>query len=280
MQQEEVRSPAQIASTLSLIIVQSVFLYSFFYWFGFSAVSHLSIIRYFSLLEIFTGVADGRLTLLLVMLLANAILHTSLIAWRERRIGFIDDTSVKVPPLHAEQTSANTASNAKPGHTKRAERYMTRAELGTFLHWLRLQRFVRWQNFSLLLISFAIVSYLWISGKRAEAIYMSTFVISFASALLAVSNVWAFVNLSVRNALSAVLYICSLSASLGAYHATDLLKGRESVYFPEVHIKFESGISTGKLVLQTSSTTLVFDALRRFAQLPTGKIVELKYVPQ
>lgn len=279
MQSEEIRSPTQVASTLGLIIAQSVFLYSFFYWFGFSAVSEISLVRYFSLLELFTGIADGRLALLLLLLLVAAVWHTILIAQRQRKRGFIDDTSVKMPPVKPRHTSANDVPSPATPSLDQLERYMTSDEVSYFLRWHKSQQLARWSSFLGFAVSLIMVSYLWSIGKRAEGIYLATLTVSFAGTLLAVSNVWAFVALPIRNAVSAVLSFCSLSATVGALDATNLSKGIASTYFPDVLVKTEGATSTGRLIIQTSSATLIFGPLRRFTQIPTAKIVEIKYLP-
>ena len=124
------------------------------------------------------------------------------------------------------------------------------------------------------------ITYLWTVEKRASAIYMSAFTVIFAGALLAMSNALAFIVLPVRAAFASILYLCSLSASIGARDATTLAAGNNNSNFPDVVIRSEGGSTMGKLIFQTSTATLVFDPLRRFTQIPTGKIVEVKYLPQ
>jgi len=61
MVSEEVSSPGQFATVLALIITQAFLIFSLAYWFGFSAVSGVNVIRYLSLIEVFTSIADRRL---------------------------------------------------------------------------------------------------------------------------------------------------------------------------------------------------------------------------
>ena len=57
-----------------------------------------------------------------------------------------------------------------------------------------------------------------------------------------------------------------------------LFKDSENTYFPNVYIRTEGGVLMGRLIIRTSSAALVFDPLRRLTQLPTAKIIELKYL--
>jgi hypothetical protein len=116
----EVRSPVQFATALALIITQAMFLFSLSYWFGFSAVSGINVVRNFSLIEIFTSVADRRLGSLIILIVISAVLTVVMMAQRERHLGFIDDPAVKVPGF--ESAAASTG-----------ERYMTQRQLAPIL---------------------------------------------------------------------------------------------------------------------------------------------------
>lgn len=274
MESEEVSSPVQFATALALIITQVIFLFSLSYWFGFSAVSGINVVRYLSLIEIFTSITDRRLGILIILLLINSTLIIIMMAQRGRRLRFMDDPAIKVPPRGAEPADNSELSDGK------TERYMTPEEVMFFKRWISHQRYVRWLASVILIIGIVSVIWLWLSGKPGNAIRLSMLIAVPTGVLLSVSNALAFITLQLRSVLSSILMICCISANIGATDASVLMGTDEGPSFPNVALIFDGHTMVGRLIFQTSTTTLLFDPLRRFTSLSNSRISETRYLPQ
>lgn len=85
-------------------------LLSFFYWFGFSAVSDINAARYFSLIDAFTNIPNSTRGVLIIVSLVRAIMSVLIISLRSSHLRFVDDPAVKIPPPKRE-TVANLGVN-------------------------------------------------------------------------------------------------------------------------------------------------------------------------
>jgi hypothetical protein len=272
MEFEEVSSPVQFATAVALTIAQAMFLFALSYWFGFSAVSGINVLWHFSLIEIFTSVADRRLGIPLILFLTLSASTAFAMGERHRRLRFIDDPSIKVPPPGV--TPSDTPDGGQ------FERYMTSEELAYSKQWARAQRHIRSLAFVVLVAAVVSVVWLWIDERPALALRLSLLVVMATGSLLATSNSLAFIVLPLRSLLGSMLLMCWVSANMRSMDATNLIATGDSPNFPSVALVFDGHVVLGRLIVQTSMATLLLDPLRRYTSLSNSKVSEMRYLPQ
>ena len=268
MEDQEIKSPIQFAAVVALAFGQVPLVFSFFYWCGFSAAAGIEVIQYFSLFELFASLPTSKFVDLLFFSFCQIVLGIAMFGYRARHMRFIDDPSIKVPPLEAKPEDLSTAA---------AERYMTCNEAAEFKQWLLLRRVFFWIGLAALTVNTNLAIWSWREGRPSEAINYFTGIMIASGLLLAFSNAVAFVDLRLRNTFSLVLLGCSIAAGMGSEDALRLLK--DTARFTRVELVTEKYLIHGRLIFQTSSNALLYDPLRNFVLIPTRKILEIRYYP-
>lgn len=266
---------AQSVSTIILIVAQALFVSSILYWFGFSSISGLNVIQHLSLVQVVTSIMDARLSYLLITIPFIMIIHTHFYDLRRRSIGFIDDLSIKVPPHILE--SGRVVIIGGSASLDAGERHMTQRELEYFVKWIKNQKFARIMSIVTFTLSILMIVYLWRSGNRMAALNLGSISVLSLSILIAVSNVLAFISLSLRALFASLLSLYYISIMLGALDAHNLLHSGESSNFPQADLKFENQTILGQVIMQNSSNILIMDTLRRFTLIPNSKVSEITY---
>jgi len=251
----EIQSPTVVATTIALILGQSLFCYAVAYWIGLSNSIGIDILRYLSIIELILNLPSLAVIIFLTVAVFEAISITRGMRLRETAHGWMD-------------------------HTRASD--LTEQQKTYFVSWFK-RRDQIWAVYSFLLVLLIFVS-IWLYYTHQLLHFYVTLILCarIFSLLMMMSETLSVFSLFVRSLLGLTLLFISIALFYG-FLSGQMMRGNIESRILEnlIHsnrifrMYFEDSEITGCIVFHSSFMVLILDEKNKFSLHPSARLKEI-----